>query len=148
MTTAALFDLTRQGRQALLRLDRDAAEACFREALAAQADFVDARAGLGQVAYERGELSAAKKYFRDAVAAALRSLGGAWPARLKPHDDRERAFLRAIHGLGLVLYRLKDAAGARQWLELEQRLDPSDVQGSRYVLRNLDAHRPWSATGR
>lgn len=146
MDTGKLFALTNQGREALRRLDRDAAEACFRQAQEEDPAFVDALVGLGQVAYERGELGRAAGHFAKAAALGQKRFGGAWPAQLRFSDPADRACLRAIHGQGIVAYRQGKRDAARKYFALEQRLDPADHQGARYVMRNIAAGKPWRET--
>ncbi|MBI3115396.1 MAG: tetratricopeptide repeat protein [Candidatus Kerfeldbacteria bacterium] len=137
------FDLTDQGRAALRYLDRDAAEACFRQALEETPDFVDAIAGLGQVAYERGELAVAAREFDRAVTLAKQQLGGDWPTKLRYSDPTERSYLRALHGVGLVLYRRGNAAAAQETFTFERQLDPADHQGSRFLLAKIKRGQAW-----
>lgn len=148
MAAPSPYDLTAEGREALRRLDRDAAEAAFAQALEERPDFVDAIVGLGQVAHERGDVDAAATQFAEAVRLAKQQLGGRWPARLRFDDPRERSFLRAIHGAGLIAYRQSQHDEALRWFTLEQRLDPQDHQGSRYLVRNIRAGKRWQQTSR
>lgn len=136
--------LTEQGRWALRRLDRDAAEAAFAQALEEDPTSVDAVAGLGQVAYERGQLDEAEQQFRRAVQQAQTQLGGAWPQRLDFANPRQRAYLRAIHGMGLILFRQAQPGEALAWFSLEQRLDPADHHGSRFMIRNIRAKKRFA----
>lgn len=146
MSADKLFTLTQQGRDALIRLDRDAATACFRQALEEDPKFIDALTGLGQVAYERGELDAAAKYFVQAADLGKAERGGGWSARLDFQQPADRACLRAIHGQGIVAYRQGDSALAKTHFALEQRLDPADHQGARYILKNIAAGKRWRET--
>ncbi len=146
MDTDKLFALTNQGREALRHLDRDAAEACFRQALEEEPAFVDALVGLGQVAYERGELALAAGHFAQAAALGQKQFGRAWPAKLRFQHPADRACLRAIHGQGIVAYREGKRDAARKYFALEQQLDPADHQGARFMLRNIEAGKPWRET--
>lgn len=145
---AALYALTAQGREALKLLDRDAAEALFRQALAERRVFVDALVGLGQVAYERGQLEDAERHFAKAFALSKQQAGGSWPQRLRLTDDHERSFLRAIHGMGLVRFRQGRGQEALEYFQLEQRLDPADHQGSRFLIRQIRAGGKWRDTSK
>lgn len=146
MSDAELYQLTVEGRAALTRLDRDAAEAAFQQALDERPDFVDARVGLGQVAFERGDVPEASRQFARAVQLAERQHGGRWPTTLRVTEPHEHACLRAIHGVALVAYRQGKITDALRFLTLEQRLDPQDHQGARYLVRNIRAKKPWAAT--
>lgn len=143
MSDAELYALTAEGRAALTRLDRDAAAAAFQQAHEERPDFVDAIVGLGQVAFERGDVSEATRQFSRAVALAQAQLGGRWPARLRVANPHEHACLRAIHGAALGAYRQGKDAEALKWLSLEARLDPQDNQGSRYLVRNIKTGKKW-----
>lgn len=141
--TSVLYELTAQGRAALMRLDRDAAEACFRQALAEAPHFVDALVGVAQVSYERGDLEVAEQQFSDAYRTALKQAGGRWTGRLRFDDEGERSFLRAIHGLGLILFRRGRGADALKHFQAELRMDPADHQGARFMIRNIQTGQRW-----
>ena len=57
-----------------------------------------------------------------------------------------RPFLRCLHGYGLCLWRMGQFEQARQVFEKMLWLNPSDNQGARFLLDEVEARRPWHDT--
>ena len=128
-----------RGRERLARGDMAAAATAFRQALRAEPDLVDARAGLGLALYGLGDLDAAVDELRaalrvqpDAVAARLalaRVLVARqeWPAA---RDELERVVaahpdaMDAQYALGIVRYLHGDVGGALESYRRVLAVDP------------------------
>jgi len=83
--------------------------------------------------YERGQAKAEARTIGD----PSRYLGAFWG------DLRSRPFMRALHGCGLCLWRLGRADEARQVFGWMLELNPSDNQGARFLLHDLDEGLSW-----
>ena len=137
-----------RGRALLTRGDIVAAAAAFREALRAQPDEVDARAGLGAALAAVGDLDAAAEELR----AGLRRQPDALPLRLAlarvlvarqewpaAREELERVLtaqpdaLDARYSLGVVRYALGDVAGAIEAYRRVLAAEPGQVD-ARYSL--------------
>lgn len=55
-----------------------------------------------------------------------------------------RPFLRCLHGYGLALWRLGQSKEARKIFERMLWLNPTDNQGIRFLLADIDAGKTWA----
>ncbi len=122
-----------------------AAEAYYREALRMDSGHTDAWVHLGNVHFDEGQvLQALAHYERGQAEAEARTIGD--PSRYLGAfwgDLRSRPFMRALHGCGLCLWRLGRADEARQVFGWMLELNPSDNQGARFLLHDLDEGLSW-----
>jgi tetratricopeptide (TPR) repeat protein len=122
-----------------------AAEAYYREALRLDPGHADAWVHLGNRRFEEGRLAEALAHYeRGQASAEARTIGD--PARYPGpfwSDVDSRPFMRALHGRGLCLWRLGRTDEARQVFAWMLELNPSDNQGIRLLLRDLDEELSW-----
>ena len=122
-----------------------AAEAYYREAICTDPSHADAWVHLGNLRFREGRvLEALGHYERAQAAAEARAIGD--PARYPAPfwlDLDSRPFMRALHGRGLCLWRLRRLADARQFFTLMLALNPNDNQGARFLLQDLDQGLSW-----
>lgn len=135
-------------RQALNRLDHNAANVKSGALVKAHPESFAAWACRGAVLYELGKLADAKAAYVRALKLAEEFFRGRLPARLRWSETTERHVLRAIHGAGCVAYRQGDVSSAQKFFEEEVRLNPADEQGAKYMLRDIKAGRAWNALGK
>lgn len=110
----------------------------FREILKKVPECVDAYNGMGASYLEEGKLKDAHEYYKKAYELTLEQLGGKIPEELLWGILDNRPYLRAMHGLGLVLWRKKKVREAREIFETMFRINPNDNQGIRFILQALD----------
>jgi len=122
-----------------------AAEAYYREALRLDPGHADAWVHLGNLRFNEGRVSEALAHYQQGQAAAeARTIGD--PARYTGPfwgDIDSRPFMRALHGRGLCLWRLGQIEEARQVFAWMLALNPSDNQGARFLLHDLDEGLSW-----
>lgn len=135
-------------RMALMRLDHHGADVKSEALVKAAADSFAAWAARSSVLYELGKLEAAEEASARAISLATKFFGGQLPRRLHWDDREERHVIRAMHGKSLVAYRRGNFEEAEQSLNDELRLNPTDEQGAKYLLRDVKARRPWKALGK
>lgn len=114
----------------------DEAERIFEEATIADPSDADAWNGLGAVRFERGDLEASLECYEKAESAARASYGGTFPLRLSWTDEHKPA-LRAVHGIGLNLFRMGRSAEARERFEWLVKRNPDDNQGAHLLLKDI-----------
>jgi tetratricopeptide (TPR) repeat protein len=122
-----------------------AAEAYYREALRVDPGHADAWVHLGSLHFQEGYVVQALAHYEQGQAAAeARTIGD--PARYPAPfwiDVDSRPFMRAVHGRGLCLWRLGRVDEARQVFTWMMELNPSDNQGTRFLLEYLDQGLSW-----
>ncbi|MBN2003188.1 MAG: tetratricopeptide repeat protein [Anaerolineae bacterium] len=122
-----------------------AAETYYRAALRLDPGHADAWVHLGNLRFNEGRVSEALAHYQQGQAAAeARAIGD--PARYtRPFwgELDSRPFMRALHGRGLCLWRLRQIEEARQVFTWMLALNPSDNQGARFLLHDLDEGLSW-----
>ena len=112
---------------------------------------LDAHAHLGNWAFNSSldhDVECAKKHYEIGVRIGELSLGDGFDGVLKWGMLDNRPFLRCLHGYGLSLWRLGDVEAAKMVFERMLRLNPSDNQGARILLADIDDGLPWRKDGR
>jgi tetratricopeptide (TPR) repeat protein len=121
------------------------AEAYYKETLRLDPEHADAWVHLGNRRFDEDRLAEALSlYERGQAAAETRTIGD--PARYRSSfwgDVDSRPFMRALHGRGLCLWRLGRVAEARQIFLRMLALNPSDNQGARFLLADLEEGLSW-----
>lgn len=79
------------------------------------------------------------KCYQAAVAVGERALPSDFDGVLPWSMVDNRPFLRGLHGLGVCMWNLWDAASARSVFQRLLRLNPDDNQGIRFLLDALDS---------
>jgi len=127
-------DLTYDGWEAL-EVDLQEAEKLFKQALKLNPNLADAYNGLAAIDEEKGNLRSAEKYYRKAYEKAKLALGTEAAKAFSWWSELDtRPYMRARHGLGLVLSatgRFDEAIS--EFKELLRR-NPNDNQGIRYLV--------------
>lgn len=122
--------------------ERRAAEDLLMKVLAEDLRCLDAHAHLGNFAFEHRPQQAMRHY-RVGVAIGDLSLGTDFDGVLRWDHLDNRPFLRCLHGLGLCSWRLGDFDEAARTFTRMLWLNPSDNQGERFNLANIQAGRTW-----
>jgi tetratricopeptide (TPR) repeat protein len=121
------------------------AEAYYREALRLDPGHADAWVHLGNIRFDEGRVAEALAHYERGEAAAIeRTIGD--PAHYTSvfwGDVVSRPYMRALHGKGLCLWRLKRADEARWIFQQMLRLNPNDNQGVRFLLHDLKQGLSW-----
>lgn len=126
---------------------RDAAEQLFTLASEQTPEDPDVWNGLGAVYFEQGDLQTSLSYYEKARDLALAASGGAWPERLSWTEGHKPA-LRALHGVGINLFRMGRTEAAERVLRTLLDLNPADNQGVRFLLDDIEhGSDPWKAGG-
>jgi tetratricopeptide (TPR) repeat protein len=137
-----LFDW---GMEYLWSGDDLTAEACYRAALQGDPGHADAWVHIGNLRFDEGLIEEALGHYRRGEAAALeRTIGN--PRTYKSvfwGDLDSRPYMRALHGQGLCLWRLGRPEEARKIFRRMLRLNPSDNQGARFLVQDLDQGLSW-----
>jgi hypothetical protein len=107
---------------------------------------IDAHVHLGNLCFEHWPKQAMVHY-QIAVAIGELSLGDDFGGYLPWSCIYNRPFLRALHSLGLCLWRGGEVEQAEAIFERLLILNPPDNQGVRFCLADLQAGRPWSPRG-
>jgi len=103
---------------------------------------IDAHAHLGNLRFDRSP-SQATRHYEVGVRIAELSLGPDFLGVLSWGLIDNRPFLRCLQGYGLCLWRLGRTDEARQVFERMLWLNPTDNQGVRFLLADMDAGLPW-----
>jgi hypothetical protein len=122
--------------------DRRGAEELLIGMLAQDLRCLDAHGHLGNFEFERRPQQAMRHYMVGAGIGAL-ALGAAFNDVLPWGLIDNRPFLRCLHGVGLCFWRLGDIKAAAQTFTRMLWLNPSDNQGERFNLANVEAGRTW-----
>ncbi|MGB9721724.1 MAG: tetratricopeptide repeat protein [bacterium] len=128
-------DLVYDGWEALGINDFNEAIKCFLNAIKIDPNIADAYNGLADIAYLRGDLSNAEKYYHQAYEKAKLSLKTEAPEAFHWWGELEtRPYMRARHGLGLVYLQTERFDEAIiEFKELLKR-NKNDNQGIRYLV--------------
>lgn len=111
-----------------------------------QADLrcIDAHAHLGNFTYNL-RVQDALRHYRAGVEIGNLSLGAKLEGLLPWAAIDNRPFLRCLHGYGLCLWRLGRAEEAARTFERMLWLNPSDNQGARFLLSDVNEGKEWTA---
>jgi hypothetical protein len=110
-----------------------------------QADLrcLDAHAHLGNLMFDR-RVKAAIRHYEVGIRIGELSLGPDFDGLLPWSAIDNRPFLRCLHGYGLCLWRLGKARESADVFTRMLRLNPSDNQGARFLLADVDSGREWT----
>jgi hypothetical protein len=122
--------------------ERGAAEDVLMKLLAGDLRCLDAHAHLGSFAFERDPRQAMRHYMVGASIGAL-ALGADFDGVLPWGLIDNRPFLRCLHGVGLCFWRLGEMKEAAKTFTRMLWLNPSDNQGARFNLDDVEAGRTW-----
>ena len=111
-------------------------------ALAEDLRCLDAHAHLGSFEFEHRPKQAMRHYTVGAGIGAL-ALGPEFDGVLPWGLVDNRPFLRCLHGVGLCSWRLGDFKAAARTFTRMLWLNPSDNQGARFNLADVEAGRSW-----
>lgn len=103
---------------------------------------LDAHAHLGNIAFGLSAEDAIRHY-EVGVRIGELSLGADFDDVLQWLCIDNRPFLRCLHGYGLCLWRLRRTKEARKVFCRMLWLNPSDNQGARFLIHDIDAGRSW-----
>ena len=112
------------------------------ELLAADLRCLDAHAHLGNLSFEHTPEKALRHY-EVGVRIGELSLGADFDGLLPWGRIDNRPFLRCLHGFGLALWRLERQPEAAAVFERMLWLNPSDNQGIRFLLPEVQAGERW-----
>lgn len=104
---------------------------------------LDAYAHLGNMAFQESQPKTALAHYELGVRIGDRSLAIEHDFLLPWGLIGNRPFLRCLHGTGLSQWRLGRWKAAEKTLTRCLRLNPSDNQGVRFLLPDVQARRPW-----
>ena len=122
--------------------DSAVAQALLVEMLAADLRCLDAHAHLGNIVFEDHTEHAIRHYEVGLCIGEL-SLGESFDGVLPWGRVDNRPFLRCMHGHGLCLWRLDRVDEAAAVFERMLWLNPSDNQGIRFLLPQVQAGERW-----
>ncbi|MBI5544614.1 MAG: cytoplasmic protein [Deltaproteobacteria bacterium] len=122
--------------------DRGAAEELLMKTLAEDLRCLDAHAHLGNFQFEHLPKQAMRHYMVGASIGAL-TLGLDFDGVLPWGHVDNRPFLRCLHGIGLCFWRFGDLKEAARTFTRMLWLNPSDNQGARFNLADVEAGRTW-----
>ncbi len=129
--------------------DNEGAFKIIENLLAADLRNIDAHAHLGNWEFNRSEqtyesaIDKAKRHYQVGVQIGELSLDQDFNGLLPWGCIDNRPFLRCLHGYGLSLWRLGLVEEARSVFERMLWLNPSDNQGIRFLLNDIDEGRSW-----
>jgi len=103
---------------------------------------LDAHAHLGTYEFDRAPAQALRHYEVGAGIGGL-SCGPDFRGVLPWSLIDNRPYLRCLHGMGLIFWRLGRHAEAAEALRRVLWLNPGDHQGVRFVLPHVAAGEPW-----
>jgi tetratricopeptide (TPR) repeat protein len=106
---------------------------------------LDAHAHLGNIAFEHSA-KAAIRHYEVGVRMGELSLGDRFDGVLEWLCLDNRPYLRCLHGYGLCLWRLHRIREAREVFNRMLWLNPSDNQGARFLIHDIDVGRSWEAS--
>jgi tetratricopeptide (TPR) repeat protein len=118
--------------------ERGAAEDVLMKVLAEDLRCLNAHSHLGNFAFEHNTKQAMRHYMVGAL-----TLGTDFDGVLPWGLIDNRPFLRCIHGVGLCFWRLGDMKEAEKTFIRMLWLNPSDNQGARFNLANVEAGHSW-----
>jgi hypothetical protein len=122
--------------------ERGAAEDILMKLLVRDLRCLDAHAHLGNFAFDHDPKQAMRHYMVGSGIGAL-TLGPEFDGVLPWGLTDNRPFLRCLHGLGLCFWRLGEMKEAAKAFTRMLWLNPSDNQGARFNLANVEAGRTW-----
>jgi hypothetical protein len=85
----------------------------------------------------------ALRHYRVGEAIGNLTLGAGFDGVLHWGLTDNRPYLRCLHGVGICQWRLGDAKAAAETLTRMLWLNPSDNQGARFNLADVQAGRSW-----
>ena len=138
-----LWDILYDGWELLKEGYEIEARRKFKEVLKYDSKYVDALNGLGNIAFDRGRLKEAEKYYRAAYRLTVEKLGDEFSKQVRWSIISNRQYLRAMHGLGLVLWRKGKPREALVIFEKILELNPDDQQGIRFLVSAIEKGQKW-----
>jgi hypothetical protein len=122
--------------------DREAARRILMELCEADLRCLDAHAHLGNLAFDYKAKDAIRHY-EVGVRIGELSLPPDFDGLLPWGHIDNRPFLRCLHGYGLCLWRLSRFEEAKRVFERMLWLNPSDNQGTRFLIDEMRAKTAW-----
>ncbi|HJX66378.1 MAG TPA: cytoplasmic protein [Polyangia bacterium] len=122
--------------------DRGAAEELLMGILGQDLRCLDAHAHLGNFEFEHRPKQALRHYMVG-TGIGVFTLSTEFDGFLPWGLIDNRPFLRCLHGIGLCFWRLGDLKEATKTFTRMLWLNPSDNQGARFNLANVEAGRTW-----
>ena len=122
--------------------NKEKAIICFKKALEIDAGYVDAYNGMGNI-YFYSDLEKAKQYYQKAYDLTKKHFNNQWPIIIEWGIIENRQYLRAMHGLGLILWREGKFNEAKGLFMLMLRLNNNDNQGARYIVADILEGMTW-----
>ena len=110
--------------------------------LASDLRCLDAHAHLGNLEFDRNPRQALRHYEMGTAIGAL-SLGQDFDGVLPWGLIDNRPLLRCLHGTGLCAWRLGDVRAAKAVFTKMLWLNPTDNQGARFNLANIEVGKTW-----
>ncbi len=129
-----------EGWEAMKRLDLAGAERLFASAAEDDPREPDAWNGLGAVHFERAELEDSLAAYAKARDLARERYGGEFP-KVMLWIPEHKPGLRAMHGVGINLYRMGRLDEAKAALEELIARNPEDNQGAHFLLEDVGKKR-------
>ncbi len=123
--------------------DHAGAEELLRKVLAVDLRCLDAHAQLGDCAFRHWP-SLALRHFELGVAIGSLTVADDFDGVLPWRLADNRPFLRCLHGMGRVLWRLAQPAAAAEVFRRLLRLDPADHLRARANLVTVEAGKTWA----
>lgn len=124
-----LWEILYDGWEAYETGDFREARRAFKEVLSKDPEYIDTLNGLGAIVFKKNRLQLSEKYYRKAYELTIKKWGGKFPERAEWSILSNRPYLRAMHGLGLVLWRKGKPEEALVIFEKILQLNPNDNRG-------------------
>lgn len=106
---------------------------------------IDAHVHLGHLEFER-DLKKSVRHYRMAQQIGDLTVGAEFRNVLRWGHINNRPYLRALHGLGLCLWRLNQRTEATALFNRMLWMNPTDNQGVRFLLSDIGAGMDWKTS--
>jgi len=119
--------LSYKGYEALRTSDTESAEAIFKDVIEIDETYIDGWVGLAQVFYEKGDIDKSNKSLDKGLELLVSVRFKSWPPsrKLDWEKSTDKPVLRLVHQYGLNYFRQGKNKKAKEYFELETKLDPS-----------------------
>jgi tetratricopeptide (TPR) repeat protein len=120
------------------------AQKIMEKILTADLRCLDAHAHLGNWDFDsKYRIDKAKKHYEVGVKIGELSFSNEFNGVLPWGHIDNRPYLRCLHGYGLALWRMNNPKEARKVFNRMLWLNPTDNQGIRFLLADIDAGKTW-----
>jgi tetratricopeptide (TPR) repeat protein len=126
--------LMQRALEAIAACEYERAEEFLAEGCETFSDDPEFPTHLGLVCWEQGELEAAESYYADAMAV---SFPDSQDGSIGWRDSENRAFLRAMEGRALCLYKMGQLEDALPFFDALANMNTSDYSGCRYLAGEI-----------